>query len=70
MTKQVWDGEKYGEPVVVEGSEKTIKGSSSIHLWQTSWEDLQKQENGKDIIYAVKELNVPAGYTAVITGEK
>ena len=69
LTKQVWDGEKYGEPVVVEGSEKTIKGSSSIHLWQTSWEDLQKQENGKDIIYAVKELNVPAGYTAVITGE-
>ena len=69
LTKQVWDGEKYGEPVVVEGSEKTIKGSSSIHLWQTSWEGLQKQENGKDIIYAVKELNVPAGYTAVITGE-
>ena len=69
LTKQVWDGEKYGEPVVVEGSEKTIKGSSSIHLWQTSWEGLQKQEKGKDIIYAVKELNVPAGYTAVITGE-
>lgn len=69
LTKQVWDGEKYGKPVDVEGTKKTIKGSSSIHLWQTSWEGLQKQENGKDIIYAVKELNVPAGYTAVITGE-
>ena len=69
LTKQVWDGEKYGKPVDVEGTKKTIKGSSSIHLWQTSWEGLQKQENGKDIIYAVEELNVPAGYTAVITGE-
>ena len=38
LTKQVWDGEKYSEPVEIKGSEKTIKGSSSIHLWQTSWE--------------------------------
>ena len=72
LTKQVWNTEsgKYDDPVTVDNSVKTIKGSSALHLWQTTWENLPKKENGKDIIYAVEEINVPKGYTAIITGEK
>lgn len=72
LTKQVWNTEsgKYDDPVTVDNSVKTIKGSSTLHLWQTTWENLPKKENEKDIIYAVEEINVPKGYTAIITGEK
>ena len=72
LTKQIWNTEtgKYDNPVTVDGSTKTVKGSAALHLWQTTWEGLPKKENGKDIIYAVKELDVPYGYTAIITGEK
>ena len=72
LTKQIWNTEtgKYDDPVTVDGSTKTVKGSAALHLWQTTWEGLPKKENGKDIIYAVKELDVPKGYTAIITGEK
>ena len=38
--------------------------------WKYTWKDLVKQENGKDIDYTVKEVTVPAGYTATYTVNK
>jgi len=53
------DGEDLGEPIVL--NEKTG--------WTYKWEDLIKYGEGNaQIEYTVKELNIPAGYTAEITG--
>ena len=37
--------------------------------WTHTWTGLFMKDGGKDIVYAVQEVGVPAGYTAAITGD-
>ena len=60
VTLQLYaNGEKYGEPV-------TFNGTGDE--WTYSFGKLNKNENGKEIEYIVKEENVPAGYTKAEEG--
>lgn len=36
--------------------------------WTFAWDNLAKKAGGKDIVYTVREVNVPEGYTSVATG--
>lgn len=36
--------------------------------WTFTWDNLAKKAGGKDIVYTVREANVPEGYTSVVTG--
>ncbi|MHC5227115.1 Cna B-type domain-containing protein [Enterococcus sp. LJL99] len=37
--------------------------------WQYTWTELPEKANGQDIIYTVKEVNVPSGYDVSINNE-
>lgn len=52
--------EKVGDPVTLDKSMD----------WKYSWSNLDKQEDGKDIIYTVDEVKVPEGYTKTVTKDK
>ena len=52
--------EKVGDPVTLDKSMD----------WKYSWSNLDKQEDGKDIIYTVDEVEVPEGYTKTVTKDK
>ena len=41
----------------------------SANRWTYTWENLLKQENGKDIVYSVEEVTVPTGYTVSYSAE-
>ena len=49
------DDEVSGEPVIL----------SEENDWAFTWENLDKEKDGKDIRYTVRELEIPEGYTAV-----
>lgn len=53
------DGAAYGEPIAVKAP-----------AWKATWKDLPKAKPNADtdIVYTVKQLAVPAGYTAVESG--
>lgn len=53
------NGEEYGKVI-------TISGDSD---WTYTAVDLPKYKNGKEINYTIKEVDVPANYTATITGD-
>lgn len=36
--------------------------------WTFTWDNLAKKAGGKDIVYTVREANVPEGYASVVTG--
>ncbi len=47
------------------GSAVTLNAANQ---WKHTWTKLPKYSAGKEITYAVKEVSVPDGYTAVVTG--
>lgn len=47
------------------GNDKTL---SAANNWSGRWDNLPKYENGKEITYTIREKDVPAGYTSVVTG--
>ena len=47
------------------GNDKTL---SAANNWLGRWDNLPKYENGKEITYTIREKDVPAGYTSVVTG--
>ena len=49
------------------GSEIELNGASS-NPWSYTWTNLKKNEAGKPIVYTIKEVTVPTGYTSVVTG--
>ncbi|GEO57725.1 hypothetical protein LBO01_08540 [Companilactobacillus paralimentarius] len=51
------NGKNVGDPVTL-----NAKGG-----WTKTWSDLDKQENGKDITYSVKEIKVPGYTTKTVT---
>lgn len=54
------NNKKYNEPIELNQSSQ----------WTYTWESLAAtDENGREINYSIKEINIPKGYTATITGE-
>ena len=53
-----------GEAVAMNGYKITLNADNS---WKGSWTDLPANEDGKQIAYTVKEVDVPAGYTCAIS---
>jgi len=53
------NGSAYGEAV-------TLNADNS---WKHTWTGLDKNSGGKAVEYTVEELNVPAGYTATVSGD-
>lgn len=46
------DKEKVGDPVILDSGMN----------WKYTWSNLEKTENGKNIVYSVDEVSVPSGY--------
>ena len=53
------NGKELGQPVVL----------NEANGWSHKWPGLILQENDADIVYSVKELDVPEGYESVVTGD-
>ncbi|RVU96621.1 Cna B-type domain-containing protein [Coriobacteriales bacterium OH1046] len=53
------DGQPSGGPVELSGGNQ----------WSHTWTELDQKTNGRDIVYTVGEVEVPEGYTAVISGD-
>ena len=53
------DGEAYGNAITI----------SSETNWEYKAVGLPKNKNGKEINYTIKEVDVPANYTATVTGD-
>ena len=67
LYKQVGDA----DPVAVEGKKMTLtaKDKTDENTWVASFTNLPKYEAGKEIKYSIKEVDVPAGYKASVTGQ-
>ncbi|WP_061586828.1 Cna B-type domain-containing protein [Streptococcus oralis] len=59
------------DPVAVEGKKLTLtaKDKTDANTWVASFTNLPQYETGKEIVYSIKEVNVPAGYEASVTGQ-
>ena len=53
------NGEASGEPVAL----------NEANSWKHTWSGLDKNAAGKAIVYTVKEVSVPDGYTSEVTGD-
>ena len=60
VTVQLYaDGVASGDPV-------TLNAANS---WKHTWSDLAKNAAGKAVVYTVKEVNIPNGYTSAVSGD-
>lgn len=59
------------DPVAVEGKKLTLtaKEKTDDNTWVASFTNLPQYEAGKEITYSIKEVEVPAGYEASVTGQ-
>ena len=59
------------DPVAVEGKKLTLtaKEKTDDNTWVASFTNLPQYEAGKEITYSIKEVDVPAGYEASVTGQ-
>ena len=59
------------DPVAVEGKKLTLtaKDKTDANTWVASFINLPQYEAGKEITYSIKEVEVPAGYEASVTGQ-
>ena len=48
-----------------QGEEVTLDGTNN---WTYTWTGLDAKKDGQDIVYTVRETEVPAGYEAIVTG--
>ena len=48
-----------------QGKEVTLNAENK---WTYTWNDLDEKKGGKDIVYTVRETEVPVGYEATVTG--
>lgn len=49
-------------------SGRTVELSENNN-WKYTWNDLDKQKDGEDIVYTVDEIEIPAGYTKTVTNK-
>ena len=50
-------------------SGRTVELSENNN-WKYTWNDLDKQKDGEDIVYTVDEIEIPDGYTKTVTNKE
>ena len=70
VTVQLYKKVGNADPVAVEGKKLTLtaKEKTDDNTWVASFTNLPQYEAGKEITYSIKEVDVPAGYEASVTG--
>lgn len=71
VTIQLYKKVGNADPVAVEGKQLTLtaKEKTDDNTWVASFTNLPQYEVGKEITYSIKEVDVPAGYEASVTGQ-
>ncbi|EFX56830.1 pilin isopeptide linkage domain protein [Streptococcus sp. C300] len=71
VTVQLYKKVGNADPVAVEGKKLTLtaKEKTDANTWVASFTNLPQYEAGKEITYSIKEVDVPAGYKASVTGQ-
>ena len=71
VTVQLYKKVGDADPVAVEGKKLTLtaKDKTDANTWVASFTNLPQYEAGKEITYSIKEVEVPAGYEASVTGQ-
>ena len=71
VTVQLYKKVGNADPVAVEGKKWTLtaKEKTDDNTWVASFTNLPQYEAGKEITYSIKEVDVPAGYEASVTGQ-
>ena len=71
VTVQLFKSVDGSKPVAVEGKKLTLtaKEKTDDNTWVASFTNLPQYEAGKEITYSIKEVDVPAGYKASVTGQ-
>ena len=71
VTVQLFKSVDGSKPVAVEGKKLTLtaKDKTDDNTWVASFTNLPQYEAGKEITYSIKEVDVPAGYKASVTGQ-
>lgn len=71
VTVQLYKKVGDADPVAVEGKRLilTAKDKTDDNTWVASFTNLPQYEAGKEITYSIKEVDVPAGYEASVTGQ-
>ena len=71
VTVQLYKKVGDADPVAVEGKQLTLtaKEKTDDNTWVASFTNLPQYEVGKEITYSIKEVDVPAGYEASVTGQ-
>ncbi|WP_247917722.1 Cna B-type domain-containing protein [Streptococcus oralis] len=71
VTVQLYKKVGDADPVAVEGKKLTLtaKDKTDVNTWVASFTNLPQYEAGKEITYSIKEVDVPAGYEASVTGQ-
>ena len=71
VTVQLYKKVGNADPVAVEGKKLTLtaKDKTDDNTWVASFTNLPQYEAGKEITYSIKEVDVPAGYEASVTGQ-
>ena len=71
VTVQLYKKVGAADPVAVEGKKLTLtaKEKTDDNTWVASFTNLPQYEAGKEITYSIKEVDVPAGYKASVTGQ-
>jgi len=71
VTVQLYKKVGDADPVAVEDKKLTLtaKEKTDDNTWVASFTNLPQYEAGKEITYSIKEVDVPAGYEASVTGQ-
>ena len=71
VTVQLYKKVGDADPVAVEGKKLTLtaKEKTDDNTWVASFTNLPQYEAGKEVTYSIKEVDVPAGYEASVTGQ-
>ena len=71
VTVQLYKKVGDADPVAVEGKKLTLTADdkTDANTWVASFTKLPQYEAGKEITYSIKEVDVPAGYEASVTGQ-
>lgn len=71
VTVQLYKKVGDADPIAVEGKKLTLtaKDKTDANTWVASFTNLPQYEAGKEITYSIKEVDVPAGYEASVTGQ-
>ena len=71
VTVQLFKSVGGSNAVAVEGKKLTLtaKDKTDANTWVASFTKLPQFEAGKEITYSIKEVDVPAGYEASVTGQ-